>query len=263
MPRMLVALVTAGAISFAVLPIAGAQTVWSGFDFSFTKLNDTNPQLPENQDRITDNVWISRGVNGGIFNVAEETEYDGVTSLSPLDTEWATDINNPSDTIVATNWAALDFDPWVTAYGGRTMGTLPANLLSLNAVVHLISDNIYLDLRFTSWTQGGPGGFAYERAAAPPGPETDGDYNDDGFVNAADYVHWRKTLGDEVPEGSGADGDGDGTIDDGDYDFWFEQFGTDVSPGSGGAVALVPEPATLPVMLLTIVFAILLRRTLP
>jgi hypothetical protein len=93
----------------------------------------------------------------------------------------------------------------------------------------------------------------------PDEPDTTGDYNLDGFVDAADYVYWRKSFGDDVPEGSGADGDGDGTIDSGDYDFWVEQFGTDVSPGSGHAALPVPEPTGLLLSVHALVLAKLLR----
>jgi hypothetical protein len=53
-----------------------------------------------------------------------------------------------------------------------------------------------------------------------------GDYNNNGFVDAADYVVWRKTLGQQVLNGGdGADGDMSETIDEGDYDFWRSRFG--------------------------------------
>jgi hypothetical protein len=76
---------------------------------------------------------------------------------------------------------------------------------------------------------------------SPPMPT--GDYNGNGTIDAADYVLWRDTDGQNVAVGSGADGDGDGTIDAGDYDFWRARFGNAV-PGSGfgaGSIA-VPEP---------------------
>src|SRR2546423_553780 len=45
-----------------------------------------------------------------------------------------------------------------------------------------------------------------------------GDYNQNGVVDAADYVVWRKTLNSSAsPQGSGADGNGNGTIDAGDF----------------------------------------------
>jgi hypothetical protein len=74
------------------------------------------------------------------------------------------------------------------------------------------------------------------------------DYSHNGFVDAADYVMWRKTLGTTVPIGSGADGYADGTIDNLDYFWWRSHFGL-----TGGAAAglnsdlstsAVPEPAS-------------------
>jgi hypothetical protein len=69
-----------------------------------------------------------------------------------------------------------------------------------------------------------------------------GDYNDDGAVDAADYVLWRASYGQSVPAFSGADGDGDEMIGDGDYAVWTQNFGT-LGPGSGAVSAPVPEPA--------------------
>jgi hypothetical protein len=74
-----------------------------------------------------------------------------------------------------------------------------------------------------------------------------GDYNRNGVVDAADYVVWRKSLGQSVAAGTSADGNFDGLITAADYDVWkshFEQTG-----GSGVGVGLqasatVPEPST-------------------
>jgi hypothetical protein len=157
-------------LAFALGELASAQSVWSGASYPFTKLDSTDPSESENQDRITSNVWMTRGSSGGIYNIAQESFYD---SLSPFDTEWATDLNNPGDTIAAANWANLDFAIWIDAYGGPGGGTLPARLIGRNAVVHLISDDIYLDLQFTGWTAQGAGGFSYLRAVNPvPEPAT-------------------------------------------------------------------------------------------
>jgi hypothetical protein len=57
-------------------------------------------------------------------------------------------------------------------------------------------------------------------------PEVSGDHNEDGFVDAADYVAWRKTEGTQ-----------DG------YDAFTKQFGETIS-GSGGSGG-VPEPSSL------------------
>jgi hypothetical protein len=79
------------------------------------------------------------------------------------------------------------------------------------------------------------------------------DYNDNGVVDAADYVLWRMTRG---QEGShlAADGNLNGVVDNGDYQYWRSSFGK-VLPGAGAsaevplALASVPEPATVTLLL--------------
>ena len=74
------------------------------------------------------------------------------------------------------------------------------------------------------------------------------DYSHNGFVDAADYVMWRKTLGTNVPIGSGADGHADGTIDNLDYFWWRSHFGLTGGAGAGLnsdlSTSAVPEPAS-------------------
>jgi hypothetical protein len=70
-----------------------------------------------------------------------------------------------------------------------------------------------------------------------------GDYNHDGAVNAADYVVWRKSLG-QTGLGLAADGDFNNQVDAADYDVWRGQL--DQPAGGGTATpsrqAIVPEP---------------------
>jgi hypothetical protein len=168
MPRAFVALGSRSAgtlvLCFALAASSSAQSVWSGLSFSFTRPDGVDPSLPENQDGITDAVRITRDSTGGIYNFQTEVFYSG---LSPADTEWATDLNNPAEMIAATNWANLNFTNWIDAYGSAGSGSLPSRLIGRDAVVRLISDDIYLDLRFTGWTQQGGGGFSYMRAVNP------------------------------------------------------------------------------------------------
>jgi hypothetical protein len=235
-----------------------AQTVWSGFDVQFAKALFADPTMPENQDRITESVWITRSTNQGLFNASVEGGFS--EGVSPQDTEWATALMpaNAGEEIAASNWADLTFDDWVNAYGGSGSMLLPTRLLNNNAVVHLITDNVYLDLRFTNWS--GPGGsFAYERGTGTITPPTlDGDYNENDVVDAADYVIWRKTLGQPVAmNGDGADGNSNGSIDPGDYDVWRMNFGLVVSaPASGAKTAAVPEPASCVLMLFAALLAL-------
>jgi hypothetical protein len=79
-------------------------------------------------------------------------------------------------------------------------------------------------------------------------PLLTGDYNGDGNVDAADYVVWRKSLG-ETGSDLPADGNNNEEIDAPDYDAWRTNFGRTVASTSF-APAVVPEPA--PAVLLTI-----------
>jgi hypothetical protein len=72
-------------------------------------------------------------------------------------------------------------------------------------------------------------------------PPVTGDYNANGVVDAADYVVWRKTLGQTVA-GLPADGDGSGTIDTGDFDVWKAHFGNTAGSGAALDPAAIPEP---------------------
>lgn len=144
-------------------------TVYSGFDVSFAKASFADPFAAPNHDSIVTNVMLSRGTTGGLFNLAQESSF--VTNTSPLGTAWAFKSNNPGQTIAASNWAALSFTDWQTSLGGG--GNLATNILDGSGVLHLIDDDIYLDIRFTAWGVGSPAGgsFAYERSAIIPVPE--------------------------------------------------------------------------------------------
>lgn len=39
--------------------------IWTGTNTTFTKESGADPSLEANQDRISDNVWITRGNEGG------------------------------------------------------------------------------------------------------------------------------------------------------------------------------------------------------
>jgi hypothetical protein len=75
----------------------------------------------------------------------------------------------------------------------------------------------------------GAGVFFFIYVLSPP--ELPGDYNLDGTVDAADYVIWRRTLGQTTTiHYYGADGDGDGIVDQDDFDVWRSHFGETMSP---------------------------------
>jgi hypothetical protein len=90
-------------------------------------------------------------------------------------------------------------------------------------------------------------------------PTLVGDYNDNGAVDAADYVLWHNTLG-EMGSGLAADGNGNSQVDLADYDLWRANFGR--TAGSSSFLnSTVPEPAS-PATFLTGLVIMFARRRL-
>lgn len=88
-------------------------------------------------------------------------------------------------------------------------------------------------------------------------PAAPGDYNQNGVVDAADYIVWRKTLG-QTGAGLAADGDGNQKIDSGDYQVWRIHFGQ--TGGSGAGIA-VPEASASILLFLAVAGVSLWRRS--
>ncbi len=153
-PRLLLGTLS---LSIVVAGLAGgpaavrATEIWSGRTFAFSKAARANPTLAANQDRITPYVWITRGSTMGLYNAYTEGFYTGF--VSPDGTEWAT-----GD---AVNYGSLLFQPWE-----NWVASDPPASVGVNAVVHLIVEDIYVDIVFDSWASGitGGGAFSYHRA---------------------------------------------------------------------------------------------------
>lgn len=147
-----------------------AQIIWDGPSIAFTKPSFADHTLAANQDRITDHVWITRASTSGLFNSAQEDFHIGSSTAgpSPVDTEWVVAGLNgaPNSGVSAANFASLTpfFDTWAMAAGGS-----PPDLVGRAGVVHLITDDIYIDITFDSWGQGpaAGGSFSYTRSTAP------------------------------------------------------------------------------------------------
>jgi hypothetical protein len=157
------AAIGAAAVLLCHTPAAAAPMVWSGYTYEFVRPDFADPYP---SDKITPKVHFIRGNDQGLYNAILDT---GWTGSGPSGTRWATDINNAGKTIAASNWQALQFGTWLAAYRG--LGSLGFEIENRNAVVHLVEEDIYLDLRFTDWTQRNGGGFSYLRAEAPAVPE--------------------------------------------------------------------------------------------
>jgi T5SS/PEP-CTERM-associated repeat protein len=88
-----------------------------------------------------------------------------------------------------------------------------------------------------------------------------GDYSKDGTVDAADYVLWRKTLG-QTGFNLAADGNGDRKIDAADFDLWRAHFGETFGSGATADAPSgnVPEPASATFLLIAAVSLAVNRR---
>ncbi len=151
MARALVCVSLAGAV-----PITPAATIWTGPTITYSQPG-TDPTQPANQDRLTPNVWLTRGSSQGLFNA--KTEAGFTHSLSPADTEWADG--------TTANFSSLSYTDWNTwaknIHGG------PPGTVGVNPVLHLKSEDIYLDIKFTAWASRGTGTFAYQRSTPATG----------------------------------------------------------------------------------------------
>ncbi|MCO6042424.1 Ig-like domain-containing protein [Aeoliella sp. ICT_H6.2] len=99
---------------------------------------------------------------------------------------------------------------------------------------------------FTYLASDGNGGSTSATVFVEVSPVLDGDYNEDGVVNIADYVVWRNTLGAAGEPFAGADGDGSGLVDAEDYVVWKNHFGQTAAPPIAASLSarVASEPTT-------------------
>jgi len=131
-------------------PLGGlAATVWTG-----PRLTRSDGDGP---DQITPRVALTRGGIQGLFNSVQESGFSHF--LSPKDTEWANG--------TTANYASLFYTDWNDWAKG--VNPNPPSTVGVDAVLHLKTDDIYLDIKFLSWAVAS-GGYAYERSTpgAPP-----------------------------------------------------------------------------------------------
>ena len=128
-----------------------SQIIWNGPTVSFSKADGADWTLETNQDRITDSVWLTRRDSQALFNIARENSY--VRNQSPIGTLWAKG--------TTADIANLTFDVLDNSIGSIK------DAVDEDLVMFLEKENIYIDVKFTSWAsgkEGGKGGFSYERS---------------------------------------------------------------------------------------------------
>lgn len=125
-------------------------TIWNGATKTFTKSDGSNPASEANQDRLTSNVWITRGNEGGqIYNIAKESVANKTDS--PIGTKWALGSISELESLSFTNFQTAVSDP--------------KNAVGKSLVMFLEEDNIYLSVKFNSWNEGKESGFSYDRSS--------------------------------------------------------------------------------------------------
>ena len=126
-----------------------SSNIWTGSNKTFSKADGADHTQASNQDRLTSNVSITRANDGGqIFNISKESAAN--KNSSPAGTTWSIGSINNINSLSFTNF--------------RSAVGKPKDVVGKNLVMHLVDDNIYLSVKFTSWSEGQKGGFAYERS---------------------------------------------------------------------------------------------------
>ena len=176
-----------GGIIYSLKPV-----IWRGPPATFSKAANADWTLPQNQDRFTPGVWLTRATTNGPFNIQAEAFF--THNISPVGTAWAFG--------TTANHASLTYSDWETWTGGPPSG--PLDTVGQNAVLHLLNSNIYIDIKFTHWGTSG-GAFSYVRSSPPLSLESwrllhfnistntgDAanlfDYEKDGLVNLVEYA---------------------------------------------------------------------------
>jgi len=122
-----------------------AQTIWTGADLTFTKTGGSNWTLEANQDRLTNNVWITRQNSKPIYNFKW---WQDNFSQDPSNSDIEADFWNNSTILSFTptggtkrvKWALLDDTGSSVDWSGYNYGSLgnPANFHSFNNIIQII-----------------------------------------------------------------------------------------------------------------------------
>ncbi len=224
----------------------------------------------------------------GIYELAKPSAMPPFFGFETNDTDFDDDImtgewvvsgenfGNPPNPTPRTFGGSLGQDTWYTVKSEWNLGTKKMNLLvkprgSADPFTQIFTD---ITLGFDDANQNMAALDAFQirmlrgtrmdnfkveyDVVQPQGVE--GDYNEDGEVNAADYVVYRDTYLSSTD--LRADGDDSGIVDDLDYDYWKARFGNVSASASGsGLVNNVPEPAALVSGLLAAGLGLLFRRS--
>jgi len=127
---------------------APASTIWNGPNITFTHSTPTGNL----QDQLVAGVKLTRGGTAGLFNSV--TEGGATSGISPADTAWAVG--------TLANFNTLTYGPCPLEATHR-----PPHFVGTNFVVHLVAEDIYLQLTLNAWGgafETGDRSFTYTRS---------------------------------------------------------------------------------------------------
>ena len=117
---------------------------------TFTKSANTNASLPENQDRISETVWLTRGTRYGIYNAYDQT------SIKNQPTSGIKLALGSTESLSTLNFETIS--QW-----GKKFNGLDGIWLNENLVLYLTETNEYYNFTMTSWENNGS--FSYTRSS--------------------------------------------------------------------------------------------------
>ncbi|MEX2316646.1 MAG: PQQ-dependent sugar dehydrogenase [Pirellulales bacterium] len=193
-----------------------------------------------NDNFVTANAFRASGTDNRLqianyISGAEDQENAAVAS--PNDLTYLRLVHNGQGEYTA--YSSSDGENWIQRGSPRTNSALATGLVEVGLWAGNLAGGSSTGTTQFDWVQiilGVPAG----------------DYNEDGFINAADYTVWRNTIGEPAERWDGADGDGDGIITEADYVVWKNNYGKTIpnlGSGSGGDAAAVPEPTAIALLI--------------
>jgi hypothetical protein len=238
------------------------RTTVSSQDFTwgslFTLTADTNPDPeieeidPVIQARIADLIAKIEGAESVAFDVTYQYQ-DRFPLPDPTYTNFAVHFSDESGVFYQQGGQDINVaaatEPTTVAVEIPLNQFVDANTGTLNLKTDgFVDDSGFFRIGISSATDG-PQIYQIDNfrlvSLVPDG--LPGDYNDDGNVDAADYVVWRKNQGTTNPLPNDPDG---GTIGNEQYDTWLTNFGSSTGGGSLAAgPTAVPEPSSLALLI--------------
>ena len=190
--------------------------------------NDTDAAISFNSYRITFGDDLTEDLNFAGWNSLSDQGIDAVGGGNDPGETWD-EAGGSNDHVLAESFLL----------GSSTIGASPGGTpLSLGSAFRPGGDHADLVFEYHDVNLGAiiPGEIDFVVVAG-----VNGDYNNDGTVDAADYVVWRKNVGTTTPLPNDPTG---GTIGTAQYNTWRANFGDSAGSGSGAAAGAVPEPAS-------------------